>query len=127
MKIPTLDSIIEVTVHDPFAVAQIPPSAPTRVYFGRVLPPDRWLNEYQFNITGDAHWPIRTLDCRNISSMKILKGTDKIINVENTTWKITGSKGTEYLVSKSMQGFKCTCPGFEFRKNCRHISQVSAH
>ena len=127
MKIPNLDSIVEVVVCDPFASAQIPPSEPTRIYLGKVLPPDRWLNEYQFNITGDMQWPIRTLDCRNIVSIKILKGAARDIDDRNKNWKITVSKGNVYTVSKSSQGFNCTCAGFQFRRQCRHISEVSAH
>ena len=39
------------------------------------------------------------------------------------TWTVAGSKGSEYVVTE-LDGVKtCTCPGFKFRGNCRHITQ----
>jgi hypothetical protein len=39
---------------------------------------------------------------------------------------VTGSKGDKYTVtfSGSEGPAHCTCPGFKFRQNCKHIEQV---
>lgn len=43
---------------------------------------------------------------------------------EFKTWKIPGSKGNVYTVSESENGLTCSCPGFVFRGNCKHIKEV---
>ena len=40
------------------------------------------------------------------------------------TWKFTGSKGNEYFVTKQDGQLKCSCPGYQFRGDCRHIKEV---
>ena len=39
------------------------------------------------------------------------------------TWGYTGSKGAEYVVTELDGVRSCTCSGFKFRGNCRHITQ----
>ena len=38
---------------------------------------------------------------------------------------ITGSKGSNYTVTVDGNQRTCTCPGYGFRKDCKHIRQVS--
>jgi hypothetical protein len=38
------------------------------------------------------------------------------------TWQVTGSKGAEYTVTELDGVRSCTCSGFRFRGNCRHIT-----
>ena len=47
-------------------------------------------------------------------------------NMKNKVYKVTSSKGDkEYEVSVSESGdFSCTCPGYGFRRRCRHIDYV---
>ena len=47
-------------------------------------------------------------------------------NAKNKVYKVTSSKGDkEYEVSVSGSGdFACTCPGYGFRRKCRHIDYV---
>lgn len=42
----------------------------------------------------------------------------------NPTWRVAGSKGAEYVVEKDGSVYTCTCPGFKFRGECRHIKEV---
>jgi hypothetical protein len=44
--------------------------------------------------------------------------------VKTETWKFTGSKGNEYVVEKIDNMLKCTCPGFTFRGECKHVKQI---
>ena len=41
------------------------------------------------------------------------------------TWKFTGSKGNTYVVSEKYDELSCTCPGFRFRGQCKHVTEVS--
>ena len=47
-------------------------------------------------------------------------------NMKNKVHKVTSSKGDkEYEVSVNSSGdFVCTCPGYGFRRRCRHIDYV---
>jgi hypothetical protein len=37
------------------------------------------------------------------------------------TWTIQGSKGDTYIVTLEENVYNCTCSGFKFRGDCRHI------
>jgi hypothetical protein len=37
------------------------------------------------------------------------------------TWTISGSKGDIYVVTLEENVYNCTCSGFKFRGDCRHI------
>jgi len=39
-------------------------------------------------------------------------------------WSIEGSKGNLYTIKLSDGVYSCTCPGFGFRRKCRHIDGV---
>ena len=42
----------------------------------------------------------------------------------NPQWQIKGSKGDVYIIEQTDAGLTCTCTGFKFRYNCKHIKQV---
>jgi hypothetical protein len=39
---------------------------------------------------------------------------------EGRSWTVAGSKGAEYTVTESSGHLKCSCPGFQFRGDCKH-------
>lgn len=39
-------------------------------------------------------------------------------------WKVKGSKGDSYTVTSLDGQWNCTCPGFGFRRKCKHIDEV---
>jgi len=48
--------------------------------------------------------------------------------IEETTnpnrWEVSGSKGDLYIVTLEDGVYNCSCPGFKFRGNCKHIKEV---
>jgi hypothetical protein len=43
---------------------------------------------------------------------------------EGRVWVVKGSKGDEYKVSELNGNRSCTCSGFKFRGDCKHVKSV---
>ncbi len=44
---------------------------------------------------------------------------------EGRTWVVKGSKGDEYKVTELNGNLSCTCSGFRFRGDCKHVKNIS--
>ena len=44
---------------------------------------------------------------------------------EGRVWTVKGSKGDEYKVSELNGNWSCTCSGFKFRGDCKHVKSVA--
>ena len=44
---------------------------------------------------------------------------------EGRYWIVKGSKGDEYKVSEYRGNLSCTCSGFRFRGDCKHVKDSS--
>ena len=44
---------------------------------------------------------------------------------QGRVWEVQGSKGDVYRVTELRGEYSCTCSGFKFRGDCRHIKGVS--
>ena len=44
---------------------------------------------------------------------------------EGRVWTVKGSQGDEYRVTEVNGNLSCTCSGFRFRGDCRHVKSVS--
>lgn len=40
-------------------------------------------------------------------------------------WTVAGSNGNKYTVTKVGDVFKCSCPGYGFRRKCKHSKKIS--
>ena len=130
MQIPSIGSLVNVTTRYPSNVAGR--EWDDRTYAGRVDPvPQYWKNEVgnTFAVeTGRSYHPISLIYTQRVIDLKILEGkalnqTDfsKLLTIECT---VAGSKGNVYNVVSRGGKWSCTCTGFEFRNQCKHIAQV---
>ena len=46
--------------------------------------------------------------------------------VAGQTWQVAGSKGDIYTVTLELGTWSCTCSGFKFRGQCRHVESISS-
>ena len=75
-------------------------------------------------------FPIRNILLRSVISLHYgsgeeVKKTDKVQEVPTTIRRIvTGSKGEDHVVTFENGNWFCTCKGFSFRRNCKHINEV---
>lgn len=44
---------------------------------------------------------------------------------EQPRWMVIGSRGDKYWVTQTENGLTCTCSGFKFRAECKHVKQQS--
>jgi len=43
---------------------------------------------------------------------------------EGRTWTVKGSKGDSYQVNEVRGNWACTCSGFRFRGECKHVKEL---
>ena len=43
---------------------------------------------------------------------------------EGRTWTVKGSKGDSYQVNEVRGNWSCTCSGFRFRGECKHVKEL---
>jgi uncharacterized Zn finger protein len=69
---------------------------------------------------------VRVIDMNFVKDIELLTGSMKNVDTEVKVYEVAGSKGNKYIVTKNSKGWDCTCPGFQFRKACKHVSELSA-
>lgn len=125
MHVPTIGSKVVVRTRYSQGPNMIPPQPAYSEYAGTVLNPYKWLNDRQFCLSGDNDWPIRVISMDAVEDIQLLSGNMKTIETEAKVWTVEGSKGNKYTVTRSNSKWDCTCPGFSFRKTCKHVSELS--
>ena len=63
-----------------------------------------------------------TLD--QLSAYMVYKPREVVPTVGENSWSVKGSKGNIYTVKLSQGAYSCTCPGYGFRRKCRHITEI---
>jgi hypothetical protein len=87
----------------------------------------KWLQPDQIAVTNPAHPNgFSILHKKNILWIKDLAGHKATVKIDADykQWTVQGSKGNSYLVIRQKGQYNCTCPGYTYRKNCRHIAEV---
>lgn len=81
--------------------------------------------QYLCLTTGIKDFPIRVIDRSMIvnSEKQPLFVLDEFFGVTERL-KVEGSKGNTYELTKTNGKWSCTCPGFEFRKICKHVKHI---
>ena len=94
---------------------------------GQQLDMIKWLTPDEIAITNPNHPNgFSILHKKNILWIRDSFGKRVTVEIdpEYRQWTVKGSKGNEYLVIRQKGQYNCTCPGFTYRKSCRHITEV---
>lgn len=67
---------------------------------------------YRFDVRGRTFVEVKEL------------GEIDLDEVKSESWEFVGSKGDKYIVQKMDNLLKCSCPGFTYRGDCKHVKQV---
>lgn len=95
-------------------------------YTGTVMR-EKWFNDNEVGLTtGIAHFPFRRINKEHIVEVN---GASVQFTANPADKKVTmtvqGSKGNTYIVTKEGNKKSCTCPGFGFRRTCKHLDLVA--
>ena len=78
--------------------------------------------------TGDPQHPVSEYNAKSQHVVKIeyIIGGAQQVATDNKAWKVKSTDGKKfYLVQRVNGKFSCTCTGFEFRKDCKHVGAVA--
>ena len=63
-------------------------------------------------------------DVRGRQFVEVKELGEIALEAQGETWKVDGSKGNSYIVQKIDNLYTCTCSGFKFRGDCKHVKQI---
>jgi hypothetical protein len=127
LQVPTKDSKIRVKVRYSQGPQMIPPQPDHNVFEGTVVPSYKWLTDRQFCLSGDDSMKVRVIDMNLVNDIELISGSMKEVDTDVKVYEVAGSKSNKYIVRKYNTGWDCTCPGFQFRKSCKHVSELSGN
>lgn len=125
MKVPKVGSVVKVRTRYSQGPSMIPPGPAFRLFEGKILPSYKWLTDREFCLSGDVDWPIRVISMDFIEDIEMVSGEFKEVKTNVESFVVEGSKGNKYVVTRTKSGWKCTCPGFGFRGQCKHVTELS--
>jgi len=129
---PLVGKQIRVVTRHPNQVVNRPGDTYDNVYVGTVLSDTKWTLGSQFEMTGneDSRVPLRRVALDNVVELEYLDGgkigQQNASVLEEKVYEVKGSKGKVYTVIVKNGKATCTCPGFQFRRNCKHVKQYTS-
>lgn len=92
------------------------------VYTGTVMR-EKWFDSDEIGLTtGNPEFPFRRINRERIVEVNGATVTyTKPVVEQKVTITVQGSKGNTYVVTKEGSKKSCTCPGFSFRRTCKHL------
>jgi hypothetical protein len=94
-------------------------------YTGTVVH-EKWYGDDKIGLTTDVRgYPIRVLSRANIVEVSGAKVDYQPAKSSREVITVQGSKGQTYVVTKENGKASCTCPGYGFRKTCKHVQELA--
>lgn len=94
-------------------------------YTGTVVH-EKWYGDDKIGLTTDVRgYPIRVLSRANIVEVSGAKVDYQPAKSSREVITVQGSKGQTYIVTKENGKASCTCPGYSFRKSCKHVQELA--
>jgi hypothetical protein len=128
-SIPEVGSFVTVTTRFPKTYLYSESEYEFYTHTGEVVKPDSWLRSDDFNLrTNNPNYPVSTINVRNIVDIKYISGKARELALPTATrqFKVTSkSTGKTYIVTAVGTKITCNCPGFVFRRYCKHSAAVA--
>lgn len=94
---------------------------------GVVVPDTKWTPSDCVRILTSCDLvPYREIPLDKVTKIKYENGTlvpTQSIETKSKFYIVKGSKGNSYTVTNNKTTWNCSCPGFQFRKMCKHIEK----
>ena len=95
-------------------------------YYTGTIMREKWFAHDEIGITtGNPDFPFRRIRRERIVAVNgagvVFSPPPKVERIEKV---VEGSKGNTYTVIKDGSRATCTCPGYSFRKTCKHLVMV---
>jgi hypothetical protein len=129
MDIPAVGTKVTVTTRHPQRSYWHTEDYVDNTLTGNIIPSPKWLTSEQIAISNPAH--PNGFSIISISKItNIMTADGAVIDIKPPTtdykeWNFVGSKGDNYLVIRSKGNYSCTCTGFQFRKQCKHVKEAT--
>lgn len=123
MNIPTVGSFVEVNVRFRNANLFTYKEKPFDDFLlsGEIIKNERWIPADSFMLqTGNPKHPISVITLKNVTSIQVLKGSDK----KNKLRKFKVSGKHTHTVLLASNHYSCDCIGFKYHAKCKHIEAV---
>lgn len=106
-----------------------------QTYTGTILPNRSYEGADVIALSTDVpdwwKFPRRVISKKEIISIKKFDSEENIpftvMKEETKSHTVQGSGGKEYTVKQVGSNFTCTCVGYGFRKDCKHVNSVKAN
>ena len=72
----------------------------------------------------DSRMPTRVIALARVIALEYADGATaakRAVADAVKVWQVEGSKGAVYTVTEEQGRRRCTCPGFQFRRTCKHV------
>lgn len=96
-------------------------------YTGTIIRNHKAIKDGQIGLTtGQRDFDMRVIDMDRIVSVDgEPSGSPTALAPVVRVWEIKGSRGSVYTVTDDNGRRECTCPGFTYRRDCRHIREAA--
>lgn len=100
---------------------------------GKVVPSEDFDDPASFRITtGNPNYPEAIISLKRVTKLVDADGLETDADAikeqapSHHTWVVEGSNGKSYTVTQAGEQWSCTCPGFGFRRQCKHVNAKKA-
>ena len=98
---------------------------------GMVVENMKWVAADCFCMTtGNPYHPVAVIALERVCKLEYVSGKEaeqiEAPSKEDATWSVNGSGKKFYTVTKKKNAWSCTCPGFTYRKHCKHVDGKKA-
>jgi len=115
-----MDSMVTLILHNRPHRGKMFCYEPTMITIvGKLVPNPYWVGEDCVTIdTGESFNPLRIVKKEDVAFGLNVRLPKK---ARPKFWSVIGSKGDQYVVINDEGTWTCTCKGFEFHEDCKHI------